>query len=70
MFNAMTRAEIWLQDTIVKPLSINDLANHLGYSDSQVRRQFRDCFHTSPSAYRDQRRLERTAVLLVLPPQT
>lgn len=69
MFNAMTRAEIWLQDTISKPLSINDLASHLGYSDSQVRRQFRDCFHISPRAYRDQRRLERAAVLLVLTPK-
>ncbi|MCL7929048.1 helix-turn-helix transcriptional regulator [Halomonas llamarensis] len=69
MFNAMTRAEIWLQDTIDKPLGINDLANHLGYSDSQVRRQFRDFFHISPSAYRDRRRLERAAVLLVLTPK-
>lgn len=68
MFNAMTRAEIWLQDTIDKPLGINDLANHLGYSDSQIRRLFREYFHISPSAYRDQRRLERAAVLLVLTP--
>jgi AraC-like DNA-binding protein len=69
MFNAMTRAEIWLQDTIGKPLSINDLANHLGYSDSQIRRQFRECFHISPRTYRDQRRLEHAAVLLVLTPK-
>lgn len=69
MLNAMTRAEIWLQDTIGKPLRINDLANHLGYSDSQVRRQFRDCFQISPRAYRDQRRLERAAVLLALTPK-
>ncbi|MDR5898448.1 helix-turn-helix transcriptional regulator [Halomonas vilamensis] len=69
MFKAMTQAEIWLQDTIGKPLGITDLANHLGYSDSQVRRQFRECFHISPSAYRDQRRIERAAVLLALTPK-
>lgn len=68
MFNAMTRAEIWLQDTIDKPLGIEDLANHIGYSSSQVRRQFRQSFHISPSAYREKRRLERAAVLLALTP--
>lgn len=66
MFNAMTRAEIWLQDTLDKPLGIEDLANHIGYSASQVRRQFRHCFNISPSAYREKRRLERAAVLLSL----
>lgn len=40
MFNAMSRAEIWLQDTLDQSLSIEDLANHLGYSASQIRRQF------------------------------
>lgn len=68
MFNAMTRAEIWLQDTLDKPLGIEDLANHLGYSSSQVRRQFRLSFHVSPSAYREQRRLECAGVLLALTP--
>ena len=68
MFNAMTRAEIWLQDTLDKPLGIEDLANHIGYSSSQVRRQFRQSFHFSPSAYREKRRLERAAVLLALTP--
>ncbi|CEP36276.1 Putative HTH-type transcriptional regulator ykgA [Halomonas sp. R57-5] len=68
MFNAMTRAEIWLQDTLDKPLGIEDLANHIGYSSSQVRRQFRQSFHISPSAYREIRRLERAAVLLGLTP--
>ncbi|AVI63382.1 helix-turn-helix transcriptional regulator [Halomonas sp. GFAJ-1] len=69
MFNAMTRAEIWLQDTLDKTLGIEDLANHLGYSSSQIRRQFRQCFDVSPSAYREKRRLERAAVLLSLTPQ-
>ncbi|MYL24427.1 helix-turn-helix domain-containing protein [Halomonas alkaliantarctica] len=69
MFNAMIRAEIWLQETIGKQISINELADHLGYSDSQVRRQFRHYFDTSPSAYRDQRRLEHAAVLLALTPK-
>ncbi|MBT2788101.1 MULTISPECIES: AraC family transcriptional regulator [unclassified Halomonas] len=68
MFNAMTRAEIWLQDTLDKPLGIEDLANHIGYSSSQVRRQFRQSFHISPSAYREKRRLERAAALLALTP--
>ncbi|MGP9766329.1 helix-turn-helix transcriptional regulator [Halomonas sp. AOP13-D3-9] len=68
MFNAMTRAEIWLQDTLDKQLGIEDLANHIGYSSSQVRRQFRQSFHISPSAYREIRRLERAAVLLGLTP--
>ncbi len=50
MFNAMTRAEIWLQDTLDKPLGIEDLANHIGYSSSQVRRQFAKAstFHLAP----------------------
>lgn len=68
MFTAMTRAEIWLQDTLDKPLGIEDLANHIGYSSSQVRRQFRQRFDISPSAYREIRRLERAAVLLGLTP--
>ncbi len=57
MFNAITSAEIWLQDTIDKPLGIEDLANQVGYSSSQVRRQCRHCFHVPPSAYRKERRL-------------
>ncbi|MWJ26675.1 helix-turn-helix domain-containing protein [Halomonas sp. ZH2S] len=64
MFNAMVRAEIWLQENLDKPLGIEALAEHLGYSPSQVRRQFRQCFHTSPNAYREKRRLERATVLL------
>ncbi|WP_040481208.1 helix-turn-helix transcriptional regulator [Vreelandella boliviensis] len=68
MFNAITRAEIWLQDTLDKPLGIEDLAKHIGYSSSQVRRQFRQSFHIPPSAYREKRRLERAAVLLALTP--
>ena len=69
MFNAMTRAEIWLQDTLDKTLGIEDLANHLGYSLSQIRRQFCQCFNISPNAYREKRRLERAAVLLSLTSQ-
>lgn len=69
MFNAMTRAEIWLQDTLDKTLGIEDLANHLGYSSSQIRRQFRQCFNISPNAYREKRRLEHAAVLLSLTSQ-
>ena len=66
MLNAMTRAEIWLQDTLSKPLGIDDLAAHLGYSTSQIRRQFGHYFGSSTGVYRDRRRLERAAVLLAL----
>lgn len=66
MLDAMTRAEIWLQDTLGMPLGIDDLAAHLGYSPSQVRRQFGHHFGSSPGVYRDRRRLERAAVLLSL----
>ncbi|WP_346797942.1 AraC family transcriptional regulator [Halomonas sp. Bachu 37] len=69
MFHAMTRAEIWLQEALESPLSIDELAKHLGYSSSQVRRQFRHCFNVSPSKYREKRRLERAAVLLAYSPQ-
>lgn len=69
MFTAMTRAEIWLQDTLDQSYGIEGLANHLGYSSSQIRRQFRHCFGVSPSAYRERRRLERAAVLLSLTEQ-
>lgn len=66
MREAMTRAEIWLQDTLGMPLGIDDLAAHLGYSTSQVRRQFGHHFGSSPRVYRDRRRLEHAAVLLAL----
>lgn len=66
MLNAMTRAEIWLQDSLSTPLGIDALAAHLGYSTSQVRRQFGQYFGSSPGVYRDRRRLERAAVLLTL----
>lgn len=66
MLNAMTRAEIWLQDSLSTPLGIDALAAHLGYSTSQIRRQFGHYFGSSPGVYRDRRRLERAAVLLAL----
>ncbi|WP_235272561.1 helix-turn-helix transcriptional regulator [Halomonas sp. KO116] len=44
------------------------MVNHTGYSSSQVRRQFRQSFQITPSAYRKKRRLERAAVLLALTP--
>lgn len=68
MFNEMMRAEIWLQDHLNSQKGIEDLANRLGYSTSQVRRRFKQCFGLSPSAYRDILRLEKAARLLALTP--
>lgn len=68
MFNAMSRAEIWLQDTLDQSLSIEDLANHLGYSASQIRRQFRHCFNTSPSSLSDLRLMDELRRGFFTPP--
>lgn len=68
MFNEMMRAEIWLQETLESQLGIEDLAQRLGYSSSQVRRRFRQSFGMSPGAYRDMLRLEKAARLLVHTP--
>lgn len=68
MFNEMMRAEIWLQDHLDSQQGIEDLASRLGYSTSQVRRRFKQCFGLSPSAYRDSLRLEKAARLLTLTP--
>lgn len=68
MFNEMMRAEIWLQDTIDDHVGIEVLADKLGYSSSQIRRRFRQCFGMSPGAYRDRLRLEHAARLLVHTP--
>lgn len=69
MFNEMMRAEIWLQDTIDDQVGIEVLADTLGYSSSQIRRRFRQCFGMSPGTYRDKLRLEHAARLLVHTPQ-
>ncbi|WP_104203727.1 helix-turn-helix domain-containing protein [Billgrantia saliphila] len=68
MFNEMMRAEIWLQDHLESQQGIEDLASRLGYSTSQVRRRFKQCFGLSPSAYRDTLRLEKAARLLAFTP--
>ncbi|NIC04176.1 helix-turn-helix domain-containing protein [Billgrantia bachuensis] len=68
MFNEMMRAEIWLQDHLDSQQGIEDLASRLGYSTSQVRRRFKQCFGLSPSAYRDTLRLEKAARLLAFTP--
>lgn len=64
MFNDMMRAEIWLQDRLASQQGIEDLAERLGYSSSQIRRNFKRCFGVSPSTYRDRLRLEKAALLL------
>lgn len=69
MLNEMMRAEIWLQDTLDDQVGIEVLADKLGYSSSQIRRRFRQCFGMSPGAYRDRLRLEHAARLLVHTPQ-
>jgi AraC-like DNA-binding protein len=68
MYNEMMRAEIWLQDHLESQQGIEDLASRLGYSTSQVRRRFKQCFGLSPSAYRDSLRLEKAARLLAFTP--
>lgn len=68
MFNEMMRAEIWLQEHLESQQGVEDLASRLGYSTSQVRRRFKQCFGLSPSAYRDTLRLEKAARLLAFTP--
>ena len=68
MLNEMIRAEIWLHDNLHSEQGIEDLANRLGYSTSQVRRRFKHLFGLSPSAYRDTLRLEKAARLLTFTP--
>ncbi|WP_163557506.1 AraC family transcriptional regulator [Halomonas sp. NO4] len=70
MFNEMMRAEIWLQEHLESQKGIDELANRLGYSTSQVRRRFKQCFGITPSAYRDVLRLEKAARLLILTPDS
>ncbi|WP_254277452.1 helix-turn-helix transcriptional regulator [Halomonas sp. 3H] len=68
MFNEMMRAEIWLQESLESDRTLEDLADRLGYSSSQIRRRFRQCFGMSPSAYRESLRLEKAARLLAYTP--
>lgn len=63
-YNDMTRAEIWLHEQLKQHPSIESLAQRLGYSVSQVRRNFKNSFGLTPGAYRDRLRLERAAQLL------
>ncbi len=70
MFNEMMRAEIWLQETLESGQSIEELAVRLGYSSSQIRRRFRQCFGFSPSGYRENLRLEKAARLLAYTPHS
>ncbi len=62
--NDMVRAEIWLHDQLRQRPNIESLAQRLGYSVSQVRRNFKQSFGLTPGAYRDRLRLERAALLL------
>lgn len=60
----MIRAEIWLHDRLKQRPNIESLAQRLGYSVSQVRRNFKNSFGLTPGAYRDRLKLERAALLL------
>ncbi|WP_148254921.1 helix-turn-helix transcriptional regulator [Aidingimonas lacisalsi] len=64
MLNDMMRAEIWLQERLGSREGIDELAERLGYSASQVRRNFKHCFGVSPRVYREKLRLEHATMLL------
>lgn len=66
--NAMRAAEIWLHEKSTDSPSIRELADYLGYSEAQIRRNFNRFFGVSPGRYRDSLRLERAAVLLCRTP--
>ncbi|MCI0510321.1 AraC family transcriptional regulator [Chromohalobacter marismortui] len=66
--NAMRAAEIWLHERADASPSISELANYLGYSEAQIRRNFNRVFGISPGRYRDSLRLERAALLLCRTP--
>lgn len=66
--NAMRAAEIWLHEKSTDSPSIRELANYLGYSEAQIRRNFNRFFGISPGRYRDSLRLERAALLLCRTP--
>lgn len=66
--NAMRAAEIWLHERSSDSPSIRDLADYLGYSEAQIRRNFNRVFGISPGRYRDSLRLERAALLLCRTP--
>ncbi|MCK0714410.1 helix-turn-helix domain-containing protein [Chromohalobacter sarecensis] len=66
--NTMRAAEIWLHERSGDSPSISELANYLGYSEAQIRRNFNRFFGISPGRYRDSVRLERAALLLCRTP--
>ncbi|MCK0743725.1 helix-turn-helix domain-containing protein [Chromohalobacter nigrandesensis] len=66
--NTMRAAEIWLHERSGDSPSIRELANYLGYSEAQIRRNFNRFFGISPGRYRDSLRLERAALLLCRTP--
>ncbi|WP_052384187.1 helix-turn-helix transcriptional regulator [Litchfieldella xinjiangensis] len=68
MINDMMRAEIWLHERLDTQQGIEELAERLGYSASQIRRNFKRCFGLSPSAYRDKLRLDQATLLLSYTP--
>ncbi|MBD3898073.1 helix-turn-helix transcriptional regulator [Halomonas sp. ML-15] len=57
-------AEIWLHDNASRNISMANLANHLGYSESHLRRIFLREFGYSPGRYRDLLRVEKASLLL------
>ncbi|WP_176475784.1 helix-turn-helix domain-containing protein [Halomonas salipaludis] len=57
-------AEIWLHDNAFRNINVADLADHLGYSESHLRRIFLREFGHSPGRYRDILRIEKASLML------
>lgn len=61
----MMAGEIWLQENLINCPKMVELSRRLGYSESHLRRSFREVFGIGPGQYRDHRRLQRAALLLL-----
>lgn len=54
----------WLDDQLHQPLTVEDMAKHIGYSPRSFGRHFREQVGTSPWQWLTRRRVERSRLLL------